>query len=497
MSDAQGPRDLPSDSSPDAPGLALNLIGGRLVPALSREWLPGEEPATGGLWGRVASSDARDVEAAVAAAAEAAPLWAALPAAGRGRHLRSLARLLERDLDLLAADESRDSGKPVHVARATDIPRAVQNFDFFADAATQFASESHATPDSLNYTLRAPLGVVACISPWNLPLYLLTWKIAPALAAGNTVVAKPSEITSLTAARLGALAIEAGLPPGVLNLIMGTGPRAGGPLCAHPLVKAISFTGSTRVGGEIALGAARTFKKVSLEMGGKNATVVCADADLDLAVSEAVRAAFSNQGQICLCGSRILVERPIAAAFKARLVARARALRVGDPREAATDQGALTSKAHLEKVLACLQTAREEGGRFLLGGDRALVAGRCAGGYFVNPTVIESLGPDTRTNQEEIFGPVVTVQEFDGDAQALALANATRYGLSASLFTRDLQRAHRLAAGLRAGLVWINCWMVRDLRVPFGGVGESGVGREGGLEAMRFFTEPKNVTVKL
>jgi aminomuconate-semialdehyde/2-hydroxymuconate-6-semialdehyde dehydrogenase len=278
---------------------------------------------------------------------------------------------------------------------------------------------------------------------------------------------------------------------------MGTGLRAGGPLCAHPKVKAISFTGSTRVGGEIALGAARTFKKVSLEMGGKNATVVCADADLPSAVSEAVRAAFSNQGQICLCGSRVLVEKSIAVEFKARFVAQVRALRVGDPRERGTDQGALTSKAHFEKVLGCLETARAEGGRVLCGGERVQVPGRCEKGYFISPTVLEGLGPHARTNQEEIFGPVVTLQEFEGDAQALALANATRYGLAASVFTKELSRAHRLAAGLRAGLVWINCWMVRDLRTPFGGVGDSGVGREGGQEAMRFFTEPKNVTVKL
>ena len=493
--DLHAPRPAPR---PEVSGLdALNLIGGALVPAAGGEWLAGIEPATGTPWGRVASSDARDVERAVAAAQLAAPGWAALPAAARGRHLRALARLLERDAEALAAAESQDTGKPLQAARSVDLPRAVQNLDFFADAATQFASEAHPAHDALHYTLRAPLGVVACISPWNLPLYLLTWKVAPALAAGNTVVAKPSEVTPLTAALLGALSIEAGLPPGVFNLLQGTGPRAGAPLCAHASIKAISFTGSTRVGGELALLAARSLKKVSLELGGKNATVIFADADLELAAAEAVRAAFSNQGQICLCGSRILIERSIYPAFKARLVERVRALRVGDPLEPATDQGALTSSAHLEKVLGCLATARGEGAQVLCGGERVRVPGRCAQGFFVAPALLEGLGPEARTNQEEIFGPVATLQPFDGEDDAVRLANATRYGLAASVFTKDLSRAHRVSAALRAGLVWVNCWMLRDLRTPFGGVGDSGVGREGGFEALRFFTEPKNVTVKL
>ena len=474
----------------------LNYIDGRHVAAA--EFLDDVDPATGQVYARVASSDAGDVDRAVAAATRAFPAWAAAGATFRSKTLRRLARLIERDLEKLARAESVDSGKPLTVARAVDIPRAVQNFDFFADAATQFGSEAHPTDDiALNYTLRQPLGAVACISPWNLPLYLMTWKIAPALAAGNCVVAKPSEVTPMTAALLGALCTEAGLPPGVLNIVQGFGPRAGSPLCAHRAVKAISFTGSTRVGGEIAREAAASFKKVSLEMGGKNPTLIFADADLATAIPETVRAAFSNTGQICLCGSRILIEQSIYARVRDELVERVRALRVGDPLEPGTEQGALVSRAHFDKVLGCLEIARQEGGRVLCGGRRARLEGRCAEGFFVQPTLIEGLGPACRTNQEEIFGPVATLLPFSSTAEAVELANSTRYGLSASLWTQDLSRAHRVSAQLHSGIVWVNCWMLRDLRTPFGGVKDSGVGREGGMDALRFFTEPKNVCVKL
>jgi aminomuconate-semialdehyde/2-hydroxymuconate-6-semialdehyde dehydrogenase len=478
----------------------LNYINGRHVAPTDERggWLDNPEPATGQIYSRVASSGPADVELAVAAAEHAFPAWSATPAAKRSQLLRSIARLIERDLPRLARAESIDTGKPLSLASSLDIPRAAQNFEFFADAITQDSSEAHATDDlALNYTLRQPLGAVACISPWNLPLYLLSWKIAPALAAGNCVVAKPSEVTPMTAALLGELCTEAGLPPGVLNLVHGLGPLTGAPLVAHRGVRAISFTGSTRVGAEIAAAAAPSFKRVSLEMGGKNANLVFADADLDEALAQTVRAAFSNQGQICLCGSRILVERSIYAAFRERLVERVRALRVGDPLDAATEQGALVSRQHLEKVLGCIELARKEGGRILVGGKRAQVPGRCAGGWFVEPTLIEGLGPDSRTNQEEIFGPVATLQPFDSVDDAVALANATRYGLSATLWTRDLSRAHRVAARLQSGIVWINCWLLRDLRTPFGGMKESGVGREGGFEALRFFTETKNVCIKL
>ncbi|NLB59231.1 MAG: aldehyde dehydrogenase family protein, partial [Gammaproteobacteria bacterium] len=340
------------------------------------------------------------------------------------------------------------------------------------------------------YTLRQPLGVVGTISPWNLPLYLFTWKIAPALAAGNTVVAKPSEVTPATAAMLAELAHEAGLPPGVLNVVHGGGVEAGEAIVQHDAVRAVSFTGSTTVGRRIAGIAGPLLKKVSLELGGKNPTLVFADSDWQANLDLIVRSAFQNSGQICLCGSRILVERRIYGEFRDALVERALALRPGDPMDSDANLGPLVSQAHFDKVTAAIANARDEGARVLCGGqalDRP--------GWFIAPTIIEGLGPDCATNTVEIFGPVTTLQPFDGDDQALELANAGEYGLSASVWTRDLNRAHRFGAELRAGIVWINTWLMRDLRTPFGGTGQSGMGREGGLEAMRFFTEPRNVCI--
>ena len=473
-----------------------NLIDGRLTPPQDARWFPVFEPAVGKAYALAADSTENDVNAAVAAAQRAFPAWAATPAAQRARTLERLAGLIEDTLPAFAAAESRNCGKPVALAERMDIPRAIANLRFFAAAATQFSSESHAMESQgVNFTLRQPLGPVACISPWNLPLYLLTWKIAPALAAGNTVVAKPSEVTPHTAWLLSRLAIDAGLPPGVLNIVHGTGAGAGAPLVAHPGIKAVSFTGSTRTGAAIAAVVAPKFKKLSLELGGKNPFIVFADADFDVALETALRAAFTNQGQICLCGSRILIQRPIYARFRDAFVAGAQRLIAADPALATTDFGALVSLAHRDKVLACIALAREEGGRVLTGGESAHVDGRCADGWFVQPTVIEGLTATCRTNSEEIFGPVASLLPFDDIDGALAIANGVPYGLAASVFTRDLATAHRMAAQLECGVVWINCWMLRDLRTPFGGMKDSGVGREGGFEAMRFFTEARNVCV--
>ena len=476
----------------------LNLIDGASVPAASGMWLDVHDPARGEVHAHLADSDERDVQLAVKAAERAHAGWLAMGREGRSKVLMQLADLIEQDLEGFAADESRDNGKPLDLARKVDIPRAVANFRFFATAVLHFASESHLMDDvAVNYTDRRPIGVVGAISPWNLPLYLFTWKIAPALATGNCVVAKPSEVTPLTAYRMGLLCEKAGMPPGVLNIVHGLGPKVGAAITAHPGIPAITFTGGTRTGAEIARVAAPMFKKLSLELGGKNPVLVFADCDFEEMLKTTVRSSFTNQGQICLCGSRILVERSIYPKFRDAFVERVRSLKVGDPAMPGSDLGAVVSKDHMEKVLAYIELAREEGGTVLCGGKQVHLDGAHAKGWFLEPTVIEGLGPACRTNQEEIFGPVVTLQPFDNEAQALELANATPYGLASVIWTSDLKRAHRVARSVQAGIVWVNCWMVRDLRTPFGGVKQSGVGREGGLDALRFFTEAKNVCIKL
>ncbi|MGZ3709352.1 MAG: aldehyde dehydrogenase, partial [Bdellovibrionota bacterium] len=470
-----------------------NFIGGEFVPAFSGKSLDCYEPATGKVYARLPDSDAQDVASVVTHAERAFPAWSVTPVEERSRLLRKIADAIDANREKLARAESVDNGKPLSLARTVDIPRAAANFRFFADAITQFSSEAHLTDRrAVNYTLREPLGVVAGISPWNLPLYLLTWKIAPALAAGNCVVAKPSEITPMSAHLLAKICMEAGLPPGVLNFVHGLGPKVGDAISKHPKIVAISFTGSTKTGAEISRIAGPMFKKLSLEMGGKNPYIVFADADFEKAVSTAVRASFSNQGQICLCGSRIFVQRPIYERFRDEVARRVRKLKVGDPMESATDQGALVSKAHYEKVLHYLELAKKEGGRFLTGGKSIRVEGRCEGGWFIEPTLIEGLPHGCRTNQEEIFGPVATIQPFDTEDEVLVWANSTTYGLAASVWTSHLSRAHRFSARLQSGIIWVNCWMLRDLRTPFGGVKESGVGREGGIDALKFFTESKN-----
>ena len=475
----------------------LNYVDGKFVAAHSGKTLEKHSPITGELALRIPDSEKADIEAAVAAAERAFPGWSGLAPRERAQWLQKLAQAIRERLEGLAFAETVDSGKPIAVSRTVDIPRSALNFDFFAEAITQFSSESHSTePRVINYTLRQPLGVVACISPWNLPLYLLTWKIAPALAAGNTVVAKPSEVTPLTAYQLAKICDEIGFPKGVLNLVHGVGSRAGAALVSHPKIKAVSFTGSTQTGSAIAAATASQFKKVSLEMGGKNATLVFADCDFERTADQVVRAAFSNQGQICLCGSRILIERSIYERFKLALVGRIRALKQGNPLEEGTEQGAVVSKEHLNKILSALEQARSEGGVFVTGGKKAELPEPMSQGNFIEPTLIEGIPSHCKTNQEEIFGPVATLIPFDTEAQALEIANSVRYGLATSLWTKDLDRAHRLASRLESGIVWVNCWMLRDLRTPFGGMKDSGLGREGGLEALRFFTEPKNVCIQ-
>lgn len=473
-----------------------NYINGAYVPPVGGRYLNNFNPATGQISGLLPDSDNADVELAVAAAQAALPAWSVLHPEQRHDILRGIADGILARLDALAAAESADSGKTIRTAKTIDIPRSALNFKFFATALLHFSSESHYVPgQSLSYTLRQPVGVVGCISPWNLPLYLFTWKIAPALAAGNCVVAKPSEVTPLTAYLLGEICTAAGLPPGVLNILHGQGPEVGAAIVRHPSIKAISFTGSTRAGVEIARVAAPMFKKLSLELGGKNPNIIFADCDYETMLATTVRSSFNNQGQICLCGSRIYVESSLYERFVTDFIARTNALKVGFPSEPDSDLGAVVSKVHFDKIMSCIELAKAEGGTILCGGHAVEVSGEGAGGWYIAPTVIAGLPIHCRTNQEEIFGPVVTIAPFDTEAEALALANGTNYGLSATLWTNHLQRTQRFSAGLQAGIVWVNTWMLRDLRTPFGGVKDSGIGREGGWDAMRFFTEAKNVTL--
>ncbi len=476
----------------------LNYINGQFIGSTSGNFLDNYNPADGKVYSRIPDSDAIDVSNAVEAARTAFPAWSTTSVEKRSTILSKIADLIDRDFEKLALAESIDNGKPLQQARALDIPRAAANIRFYSTAAIHFASEAHITgSEAVNYTTRTPLGVVGCISPWNLPLYLFTWKIAPALAAGCTVVAKPSELTPMTAYLFSELCHEAGLPKGVLNVVHGLGPKAGQAIIEHPAVPAISFTGGTVTGKKIAATAAPMLKKLSLELGGKNPNIIFADCDFELAVSTTIQSSFSNQGEICLCGSRIFVERSLCDRFVEEFVKRTKALVIGDPLEERTYIGSLVSEGHMNKVLSHIELAKQEGGKILTGGKRVVVSGRCANGYFVEPTVITGLGHLCRTNQEEIFGPVVTIMSFETEHEVIEYANSTPYGLSATIWTDNLKKAHRVAAEVKSGIIWVNCWLFRDLRTPFGGMKQSGVGREGGWEALRFFTETKNVCIRL
>lgn len=475
-----------------------NYIGGKLIPPADDAYIENINPAIGQPYSLIPDSNANDIEAAVSAAKEAFPAWSKVGIEARSQVLNRIADLIDQNLEVLAKAESEDNGKPIKLARKVDIPRASSNFRFFATAIKHFATDAHMMEEvAINYTTRSAIGVAGCISPWNLPLYLFTWKIAPALAAGNTVVAKPSEITPMTAFLLSELCMEAGLPEGVLNIVHGYGHKVGQAIIEHTDVPLISFTGGTATGKRIAATAAPMFKKLSLELGGKNPNIIFADCDFEDMLRTTVQSSFANQGQICLCGSRIFIERSLYDRFKEAFVEKVERLKVGDPSDENNNLGAVVSKDHMEKVLSYIQLAQEEGGTVLTGGHQVTPDGPHSGGYYLRPTIIEGLDHMCRTNQEEIFGPVVTLMPFDTEDEALEMANSTNYGLSATIWTQNIKRAHNMAHALKSGIVWVNCWLLRDLRTPFGGMKQSGVGREGGFEALRFFTEPQNVCVKL
>ncbi len=476
-----------------------NYINGALVEPHNKKYLENIEPATGKVYSQIPDSDAADIALAVEAAQAAEKNWANMHYEKRASYIEAIAMGIEKRMDEFVRAESIDNGKPLLLCERVDIPRAVHNFKFFASAVQQFATEAHAMEGvGINYTLRKAIGVVACISPWNLPLYLFSWKIAPALAAGNCVVAKPSEVTPMTAYLLSEVCVEIGLPKGVLNIVHGLGTKVGDAISRHPKIKAISFTGGTATGRTIASIAAPQFKKLSLELGGKNPNIIFADCNFDRMLKTTLRSSFENQGQICLCGSRIFIERPLYEKFKKAFIEAVEAMKVGDPNDAENRMGAIVSKAHYEKVLSYIELAKEEGGTILCGGKALHPEGsRCAEGYFILPTVIEGLPYDCRTNQEEIFGPVVTLCPFDSEEEVLKYANSTEYGLAATIWTENLSRAHRMAEQVESGIIWINCWLLRDLRTAFGGMKNSGVGREGGWEALRFFTEAKNICIHI
>ncbi len=475
-----------------------NYIGGNLIGPLSGNFLDNINPATGEVYGQIPDSNGKDIDIAVEVANAAFSAWSNTPVEKKFTILNRIAYLIDENAEALALAETNDNGKPLWLSRKVDIPRASANFRFFATAIMHFSSESHHMEDkAVNYTLRQPIGIVGCISPWNLPLYLFTWKIAPAIAAGNCVIAKPSEVTPVTSFLLARICIDAGLPAGVLNIVHGSGTTTGEAIIRHPSIKAISFTGSTRAGERIASVAGPQFKKLSLEMGGKNPNIIFADCNWDKMIETTISSSFSNQGEICLCGSRILIEESIYEKFKDEFISRTKALTIGDPLDEKTKQGAIVSKVHFEKIIRCIDTAKQEGGKILCGGHAVKIKGRCENGLFIEPTIIEGLAQHCQTNQEEIFGPVVTLQSFKTEEEALQLANCTSYGLAATIWTQDVSRANRVAAKVESGIVWVNCWLLRDLRTPFGGFKNSGVGKEGGWEALRFFTESKNVCIEL
>jgi aminomuconate-semialdehyde/2-hydroxymuconate-6-semialdehyde dehydrogenase len=474
-----------------------NYIGGEFYPAQSNLFINNFDPSNGRVYSTLPQSTAADINAAVLAAEKAFPSWSRTTMEERAHILNKIADGIEARLPLLAAAESKDQGKPVWLAESVDIPRAAHNFRFFAGQILYQQSEAYDhSGQAFNFSIRKPVGVAGLISPWNLPLYLLTWKIAPAIACGNTVVCKPSEITPMTAYLLCEILAEAGLPPGVVNMVFGYGAEAGEALVKHPKVPLISFTGGTTTGKHLSATAAPLIKKLSLELGGKNANIIFADANLEDAVQMSLRSSFLNQGEICLCGSRIFVEAPVYESFLNSFVTETRKLKVGDPRKNETFMGALVSQSHLEKVRSYVKLAQEEGGQIETGLEAIPLSDEHTTGYFMRPTIITGLNSQCRVMQEEIFGPVVTIVPFQSEADVITMANSVEYGLSASIWSKNIQRVHRIAQQLDVGTLWVNTWMLRDLRTPFGGMKGSGLGREGGMHSLEFFSETTNVCIK-
>ena len=482
------------------PKLDTNFINGAQAPPIDGKYLDNYCPSTGKIYSKIPRSNHKDVDAAVSAAKAAYPAWAKTPAEDRAKFLYKIADLIEERLAEFAFAESYDQGKTVGLATNVDIPRAISNFRYYAGHILH--SEEMAThqqgPGVLNYTNRKPYGVVGLISPWTLPLYLATWKIAPAIVFGNTCVIKPSEMSPATAQMLGDIFIKAKLPPGVVNIVHGLGAECGQPLVEHRDIPIISFTGGTSTGVHLSKTAAPAMKKLSLELGGKNANIIFEDSDINETVDATLRSSFANQGEICLCGSRILVQRSIYDRWLCAFVAKTRNLYIGAPTDPKSFMGALISKQHLEKVRGYIEIAKKEGGVVETGGDTPTTLPRGnEGGYFLRPTIITGLDPSARCCQEEIFGPVVTVIPFDTEEEAIKIANGVSYGLAASIWTKDGRRANRVALALDTGYVWINCWLIRDLRCPFGGTKASGLGREGGKYAEDFYTDVKTICSKL
>jgi len=475
-----------------------NYINGILLEPKSKKYLKNFKPATGEVYSLIPDSGKEDVDLAVRSAEKAFVLWSNKTKQDRFKILMNLVKEIEGSFELLVKAESDDTGKPEWLTRSVDIPRCSENIRFFATASLHFDSKLHDMDgQAINYTLKEPIGVVGTISPWNLPLYLLTWKIAPALAAGNTVVAKPSEITPYTAFLFSKICKKAGVPPGVINIVHGLGHNVGEEIVKHKSVSVISFTGGTKTGKRISSIASKQFKKLSLELGGKNPNIIFSDTDVESAVDWAIKSSFLNQGQICLCGSRLFIERVIYEDFKSLFVKKTKDLVVGNPKEKSSFLGAVVSKNHMKSVLTKISSAKKEGGVILTGGKRKVLSGKLKNGYYIEPTIIEGLGYLSKTNQEEIFGPVVCLIPFETEDEVVKMANSTIYGLSASIFTENISRGHRVAAKIKSGVVWVNSWLVRDLRIPFGGMKSSGLGREGGFSSLDFFTESKNVCLKI